>query len=109
VLDRVEDAQAGVTGVARQQDHLDRRHVAGQLVETQQFLHQRERDARLEDLVLMIDLEASIRIQPITLEQRVTIAEVEQRARGNRHYQAVVVGGVGVMDVGRRADHERSV
>src|SRR6185312_8028018 len=98
MLDRVENAQAGVTGVARQQDHLDRRHVAGQLVEAQQLLHQRERHAGSQDVLLVLDLERAVGVEAVALEQRVAVAEVEQRARGDGDDQAVVGGGYGIVD-----------
>src|SRR5690606_41493368 len=56
-LDRVEDAQAGVGRVARQQDHLHLRRILRQaLVEREQLAHHREGHARLEDLVLQLAL-----------------------------------------------------
>ena len=102
MLDRIEDAQAGVAGVARQQDDFHRRHVARELVQPEQLLHQRERHAGLEDLVLVLDLEAAVGIEAVALEQIVAVAQVEQGARGNRHHQAVVAGSGRIMGVGRR-------
>ena len=52
VLDRVEDAQARVGGVARQQDHLDVLLVGA--IEPQQLLHQHERRPGRQDLVLVL-------------------------------------------------------
>jgi hypothetical protein len=47
----------------------------------------------------MLDLEGTIGVQPIALEQRMTVAEVEQGALGNRHYQPVVTDGGRIMGV----------
>ena len=109
MLDRVEDAQPGVAGIARQQNHFDRRHAAAQLVQAEQFLHQRKGHARLQDVVLVLNLEAAVGVQPIALEQRVAVAEVEQGTRGNRDDQAVVAGGGGVVGVGGQSDHAAAV
>ncbi len=84
VLDRIEDAKARVGGVARQQDHLDMRRFGRRAVQAQQLLHERKRDAGREQLVLARDLVARERIDALALEQRVALAEIEQRARRDR-------------------------
>ncbi len=95
VLDRVEDAQAGVGRIARQQDDLDARRLRRERVEAQQLLHERKRDARREQVVLVRDLVARIGIEALVLEQRVAVAEVEQRARRDRDDELVCRGGHG--------------
>jgi hypothetical protein len=105
VLDGVEDAQAGVTRVARQQDHLDRRHVAGQLVEAQQFLHQREGNAGLQDVVLVVDLEGAVSVEAVALEQGVAVAQIEQRPGRDRDDETLITGGGRI--VGPRYGNER--
>src|SRR6185312_5343936 len=62
------------------------------------LLHQRERHAGLQDLVLMVDLERAVGVEAVALEQRVAVAEVEQRARGDGDDQAVVGGGYGIVN-----------
>jgi hypothetical protein len=86
MLDRVEDAQAGIGRIARQQDHLDPRVFrACALVERQQFAYHRERDARAQHVVLVLALVFGIGLHAFGLEQRVAFLEVEQRPRGDRH------------------------
>ena len=46
----------------------------------------------------MRDLEIAIGVQAVALEQRVAVRQVKQRARGNRHHQAVVGQRGGVVD-----------
>ena len=95
VLDRIEDAQPGVAGIARKQDHLDARLLGRcALVEGEQFAHQWKRDARRQDVVLARTLEISIRTYAIALEQCMAVFEVEQRTRGDRYNE--VVGRFGI-------------
>ncbi|KAG1394419.1 hypothetical protein G6F59_014191 [Rhizopus arrhizus] len=93
MLDRIEDAQAGIGRIARQQDHLDARIFrAGALVQRQQLAHHREGHAGAEDVVLMLALEFGVGRHAIALEQRMAFLEVEQGARGHRDGQQT--GGV---------------
>ena len=82
VLDRVEHAQPGVGGIARQQDHLDVLLVRP--IEPQQLLHQHECRSHGEDLVLVLDLVAVIGPDPVLGVDPVAFGEVEQRARADR-------------------------
>src|SRR5215831_18602561 len=87
MLDRVEDAKPSVGGIARQQNHLD--IVLVWSVEPQKLLDQRERGSRSEDLVLVLDLIALVRIDALLGEDAVALGEVEQGPRRNRHDQLV--------------------
>jgi hypothetical protein len=69
-------------------------------VETEQFLHQRKRHAWLEQLVFVIDLKVAVGVQPVALEQRVAVTEVEQRARRYRHDQPIVADRPRVVSAG---------
>ena len=70
VMDRIEDAQAGIGRIARQQDHLDPRVLrAGALIQRQQLAHHREGHAGPEDIVLVLALEFGIGRHAIALEQ----------------------------------------
>ncbi|MNV22965.1 hypothetical protein D3C71_1139630 [compost metagenome] len=85
MLDGVEDAQAGIGRIARQQDHLHtRRFVRCALVEGQQLAHHRKRDAGLEHIVLVFALIRGVGFQAIAFEEGVPFFQVEQSARGHR-------------------------
>ena len=78
MLDGIEDAQAGISAIARQQDHFDVLFVGA--VEPQKFLHQPERGSFGEKLVLVFDLIALVGVHALLDEDAVTLREIEQRA-----------------------------
>ncbi len=80
VLDRIEDAQSRIGRIARQQDHLDARRAAAGLIEPQQFLYEWKCDARREQFVLAAHLVGAIGVESVAFEQRMTLAQIEQRA-----------------------------
>ncbi|MNF66275.1 hypothetical protein D3C84_480620 [compost metagenome] len=88
VLDRIERAQAGIGAVARHQNHLHPR-LAQSTVQPQQLLDQGESVTWHENLVLMFDLIAAIGFDPLPLIHTMTLAQIEQRPRGNRQHQLV--------------------
>ncbi|GAB2520024.1 hypothetical protein GCM10027188_23370 [Lysobacter humi (ex Lee et al. 2017)] len=88
--DRIEDAQAGVRGIARDQDDLDaRRFRRRTVVELEQLAHQREGDAGREDVALATALVVGIGLEPLQLEQVVAFLEVEERPRGDGDDQGI--------------------
>src|SRR5882724_982083 len=90
MLDRVKDTQAGVSRITRQQDYFDARNRRLCAIELQQFLHQWKRDTRREQFILVRHLVSTIRIEPFAFEQGMAFGQIEQRARRNRHDQAIV-------------------
>lgn len=105
MLDRVEDAQAGVGRIAREQDHLDAWQRRLGRIEPKQLLHQRKRDARCKRIVLALALKRVERIQSRLFEQRMAFGHVEQRARSDRHNQAVGKVLVGHRSILPQRDH----
>ena len=94
VLDRVEDAQAGIGGIARQQDDLDPRRAAigagGALRSSASSLRTSGNAMPgREQVVLVGALEGAVGVDAFALEQRVAVFQVEQRARGDRDGQRV--------------------
>ena len=82
VLDGVEDAQAGVGGVARQQDHFHPRRLRRRpLVEREQLAHQVEGHPRREHVLLVRHLVVAVGLAAVLLEHAMAVLEVEQRPR----------------------------
>ena len=107
VLDRVHDPQAGLGGVAREQDHFDPRARRCARVEGEELLHQRQRDARREHLVLARELVAMIGLDALFLEHAVRLLQVEQRTGGDRDYELAVEGNGHRGSVGGRTRQRR--
>jgi len=89
---QIPDPQAGVGGIARQQDHFDARSPRGQRIEREELLHEVEGDARLQQFLFVLELVAGIGFDALLLEDAVALLEVEQGPRGNRHHQLAVEG-----------------
>ena len=81
-LRRAEHAHPRDRIVAREDDDLDA--LRARIVEGEQLLHQRERDARLGRRVEPLKLQRHVSTVVIGLEMLVLLLEVEQRARGDR-------------------------
>ncbi|MCW0465526.1 hypothetical protein NB705_002599 [Xanthomonas sacchari] len=99
VLDRIEDAQPGVGGIARQQDHLHRRRLRRRaLVQRQQLAHHRKRHPGRQHIVLALALIRAVRLHPLPLEQGMALFQIEQGARGDRDGEQTggVVGHFGL-------------
>ncbi len=79
MFNRVEHPQAGVGTVARHQHHLDPRPPqAG--IQAQELLHQWKSIARLEDLILVLDLILPIGFDALGQIDLMAFTQVEQRA-----------------------------
>ncbi len=93
VLDRIEDAQAGVGRVAREQDHFHPRLFRRlALVERQQLAHHREGHAGAQHIVFVLALVLGIGVDAFGLEQRMALFQIEQGPRGHGNGQQT--GGV---------------
>ena len=92
VLDRVHDAHARVGGVAGEKDHLDARLRRQERVEPEQLPHQRESDARSENLVLVLELVPVVGLHALFLEYAVRLLQVEQRPGRDGDHQLTVEG-----------------
>ena len=80
VFDGIENAQAGIRGVARHQNHLDLGAVRPSIVQRQQLAHHIERHAFFQHLVLMLDLIPAIRRQALALVHLMALIQIEQGA-----------------------------
>ena len=89
MMNRIEHAQPGVGAVTGNQNHLDPRATEA-AVQAQEFFHQRERIARREDFVFVLDLILPIGFDAARQVDLVAFAQVEQGARGNRQHQFVI-------------------
>ena len=78
--DGVENPQARVRGIARQQDHIHA-PTAQQLVDAEQLGDEWESRAGRQRFVLVIDLIEAVGVQPLLAIDGVRIVEVEQRPR----------------------------
>jgi hypothetical protein len=78
--DRVEHPKAGVRTVSREQDDIDPAAFAKLLVQRQEFLGKTEGDARLQHIVLMLDLIGVIGVDALLDEHAMGLTQIEQGA-----------------------------
>ena len=91
MTDRVENTQARVGAIARQQNDFDMLMLSdSRIVKPQQFTRQFKGHARLQQLVFMQDLMLLIGLNAARFVYGVTFRQVEQRSRRNRDDQTVI-------------------
>ena len=87
LADGVEDAQARVGGVARQQDHVHARCPCA-FVDVEQLAHEDEAVAGREQVAFPRNLVAPVRLKPFAAVDLVAFGKVEQRPRRYGNAQA---------------------
>ena len=73
--------QAGVGGIARQQDNLDPVALGFTAIQREKLLYQSESDARLQHFLFVVALVGMIGRHPLFLEHPVGCFEVKQGTR----------------------------
>ena len=81
MLDGIENAQARISGISREQDHFDPRRISGcTLVQGQQLAYHLEGHARRQRIVFVVALECAVSLHAFTFIQSMALFKVEECA-----------------------------
>jgi len=90
MLNRLEYSKPSIWVIAGQEYNFDWSVVFRGSIQCKQALNERERNARLQNDVLVVALVLSILLEAAFTENPVRFGKVEQRARRNRYNELVI-------------------